>query len=218
MLRLFNPICALGFTGIRLPLENMLVTLQRLHSLAFCFETFAFRRKTSFLPLDGFPRATGYRLNEISLFKCPHFGFNRQITGLLHAVLPEILIFVVYIVNDIAMLRQKQKGPGKSRPMSNECVEVVMPIRKPYIGQGDEEEETLPGEDRRMRERSKLRVAPACFASGAYDASPSNRGFRDDTGNDITYRQPDWHQKKRPTWSVTALNPLFSLVSPAFEI
>jgi hypothetical protein len=41
-----NPIYALGFTGIRLPLENTLVTLQRLHSLAFGFETFAFRQKT----------------------------------------------------------------------------------------------------------------------------------------------------------------------------
>jgi hypothetical protein len=41
-----NPSYALGFTGIRLPLENTLVTLQRLHSLAFGFETFAFRQNT----------------------------------------------------------------------------------------------------------------------------------------------------------------------------
>jgi len=36
----------LGFTGIGLPVENMLISLRRLHSLAFGFETFAFRQKT----------------------------------------------------------------------------------------------------------------------------------------------------------------------------
>jgi len=37
---------ALGFTGIGLLVENTLISLQRLHSLAFSFETFAFRQKT----------------------------------------------------------------------------------------------------------------------------------------------------------------------------
>jgi hypothetical protein len=41
-----NPSYALGFTDIQLPLENTLITLLRLHSLAFGFETFAFRQKT----------------------------------------------------------------------------------------------------------------------------------------------------------------------------
>jgi hypothetical protein len=41
-----NPSYALGYTGIRLPLENTLITLHRLHSLAFGFETFAFGQKT----------------------------------------------------------------------------------------------------------------------------------------------------------------------------
>ncbi len=32
--------------GVKLPLENTLIMLQRHHSLAFGFETFAFRQKT----------------------------------------------------------------------------------------------------------------------------------------------------------------------------
>jgi hypothetical protein len=36
---------ALGFTGIGLPVENTLISLRRLHSLALGFETFAFRQK-----------------------------------------------------------------------------------------------------------------------------------------------------------------------------
>jgi 5-methylcytosine-specific restriction enzyme A len=36
-----NPDHALGFTGIGLPVENTLISLRRLHSLAFGFETFA---------------------------------------------------------------------------------------------------------------------------------------------------------------------------------
>jgi|WetSurMetagenome_2_1015567.scaffolds.fasta_scaffold744658_2 hypothetical protein len=52
----FVPSYALGFTDIRLPLENTLITLQRLHSLAFGFETFIFQAKDqAFLPLNGFP-------------------------------------------------------------------------------------------------------------------------------------------------------------------
>jgi hypothetical protein len=42
----FIPNHALGFIGIGLPLENTLISLRRLHSLAFGFETFAFRQKT----------------------------------------------------------------------------------------------------------------------------------------------------------------------------
>jgi hypothetical protein len=42
----FNPDYALEFTGIGLPVENTLTSLQRLHSLAFGFETFAFWQKT----------------------------------------------------------------------------------------------------------------------------------------------------------------------------
>jgi hypothetical protein len=42
----FNPKHALGFTGIGLLVENMLISLRRLHSLAFGFETFAFWQKT----------------------------------------------------------------------------------------------------------------------------------------------------------------------------
>jgi hypothetical protein len=40
-----NPDHALGFTGIGLPVENTLISLRRLHSLAFGFETFAFWQK-----------------------------------------------------------------------------------------------------------------------------------------------------------------------------
>jgi hypothetical protein len=46
---------ALGFTGIGLPLENTLISLRRLQSLAFGFETFAFWQKTELSRLDGFP-------------------------------------------------------------------------------------------------------------------------------------------------------------------
>jgi hypothetical protein len=41
----FNPDHALGFTGIGLPVENTLISLLRLHSLALGFETFAFWQK-----------------------------------------------------------------------------------------------------------------------------------------------------------------------------
>jgi hypothetical protein len=41
-----NPDHALGFTGIGLPVENTLISLRRLHSPAFGFETFAFWQKT----------------------------------------------------------------------------------------------------------------------------------------------------------------------------
>jgi hypothetical protein len=41
----FIPDHALGFTGIGLPVENTLISLLRLHSLAFGFETLAFWQK-----------------------------------------------------------------------------------------------------------------------------------------------------------------------------
>jgi hypothetical protein len=40
-----KPDHALGFTGIGLPVENTVISLRRLHSLAFGFETFAFWQK-----------------------------------------------------------------------------------------------------------------------------------------------------------------------------
>jgi hypothetical protein len=66
-----NSSYALGFTGIRLPLENTLVTLQRLHSLAFGFETFAFRQKTKLSCLSTvFQEQPDIGSNEISGIKC----------------------------------------------------------------------------------------------------------------------------------------------------
>jgi len=42
----FSPDHVLEFTGIGLPVENTLISLLRLQSLAFGFETFVFRQKT----------------------------------------------------------------------------------------------------------------------------------------------------------------------------
>jgi hypothetical protein len=56
----FIPDHALGFTGIGLPLENTLISFWRLHSLAFGFETFAFRQKTELSR-----RSTVFRGNPI---------------------------------------------------------------------------------------------------------------------------------------------------------
>jgi hypothetical protein len=68
--QLINPIYALGFTDIRLPLENTLVTLQRLHSLAFGFETFAVRQKTKLSCLSTvFQGQPDIGSNEISEIK-----------------------------------------------------------------------------------------------------------------------------------------------------
>ena len=70
-----NPIYVLRFTGIRLPLENTLVSLQRLHSLAFGFETFAFRQKTMLSCLSTvFQEQPDISSNEISgINYLPHF-------------------------------------------------------------------------------------------------------------------------------------------------
>jgi hypothetical protein len=51
-----NPDHALGFTDIGLPVENTLISLRRLHSLAFGFET-----GPSFLTSRRFSRVTRYR-------------------------------------------------------------------------------------------------------------------------------------------------------------
>jgi hypothetical protein len=65
-----NSSYALGFTGIRLPLENTLVTLQRLHSLAFGFETLAIRQKAKLSCLSTvFQGQPDIDSNEISGIK-----------------------------------------------------------------------------------------------------------------------------------------------------
>ncbi len=47
-LRYINPKNVIGFTNTGLPLESTLLTLLRLHSLAFGFETFAAGKRPSF--------------------------------------------------------------------------------------------------------------------------------------------------------------------------
>jgi|WetSurMetagenome_2_1015567.scaffolds.fasta_scaffold438907_1 hypothetical protein len=65
-----NSSYSLGFSGIRLPLENRLVRLRRLHSLAFGFETLAFRQKTELSCLStAFQVQPDIGSNEISGIK-----------------------------------------------------------------------------------------------------------------------------------------------------
>jgi hypothetical protein len=71
-----NPSFVLGYTGVRQPLENMpaqtpAAQLARVRLRNFCLQA----KDQAFLPLDGFPGETGYRLNEIS-------GINEELVGI----------------------------------------------------------------------------------------------------------------------------------------
>ena len=65
----FNLDHALGFTGIGLPVENTLISLRRLHSLAFGFETG-----------PGFLASTVFQGNPIPVLT-KYLGLTYRFTG-----------------------------------------------------------------------------------------------------------------------------------------